>query len=340
MHCKHNMIINPIEMDKGQKISSLPSIRQGMRRACLGILLAVAFFMPVRAQEAAPRNGRDLPASSTELRRPGMTESNGVLRTRTWSIYAQGGLSKAIGVPYQDIQAKPGYSLSPAIGGGIDFNIRPWIRIGAEYLLARYRREQRMPYLDHTVMPVKAYGSYAALCHNAKLGIGINAMEIWPARRAQWLNLYLGTGAGCMFGRATDYGIWFSTTLTQNGETIPIGAGATLGNETTTTITANVKTTNAHTAFNCPYVPASLHLEAALGPQFTIGLKGEADWILHRKAVAPENLIFGLLTLRYNFVPIRGKTWARYYQQEVIDLQRRVDALQLQTGSGMPSAGK
>ena len=48
---------------------------------------------------------------------------------------------------YQNLDAKRSYKQSPAVGGGVDFTIRPWVRVGAEYLWSRYRREQRFSVL-------------------------------------------------------------------------------------------------------------------------------------------------------------------------------------------------
>lgn len=120
---------------------------------------------------------------------------NSELRHRTWSFYTQGELSWATGVWYRNIDAKRSYRQSAAAGGGVDLTIRPWVRVGAEYIWSRYRREQRLSALDAETMPVKAYGNYMMNLHNAKLGVGLNLMEIWPERRAQWLNIWAGTGA-------------------------------------------------------------------------------------------------------------------------------------------------
>ena len=84
---------------------------------------------------------------------------NSELRTNTWSIFTQGGLSWATDVWYPSLHAKRSYKQSPAVGGGIDFTIRPWIRVGAEYIWSRYRREQRMTSLSARTMPIKVYGN-------------------------------------------------------------------------------------------------------------------------------------------------------------------------------------
>ena len=222
--------------------------------------------------------------------------------TRTWSIYTEGGLSWASDVWYQNLDAKRSYKQSPAVGGGVDFTIRPWVRVGAEYLWSRYRREQRFSVLDTKTMPVKAYGNYLMNYHNAKLGLGFNFMELWPRRRAQWLNIWVGTGVGYTFAKGNEYGIYISNTQTQGGQTTPIGEGTTIGNDSEVTITGSIRSTNRHEKFNTLYVPASLHIEADMSREFSIGLKGETDRLFNRKGIAPKRFVFGLVTLRYTFV--------------------------------------
>lgn len=255
---------------------------------------------------------------------------NSELRHRTWSFYTQGGLSWATGVWYRNLDAKRSYRQSAAAGGGVDLTIRPWVRVGAEYIWSRYRREQRLSALDAETMPVKAYGNYMMNLHNAKLGVGLNLMEIWPERRAQWLNIWAGTGAGYTFGRGNEYGIHFSNTLTQGGQTTPLTGGASISNDDAITITGNVRTTNRHERFNAFYIPASLHVEADLCRRLTVGLKGEADWLLNRGDIAPKGYAFALVTLRYNLVPSRARVQRAYYEGEISALGGQLDALRLE----------
>lgn len=278
---------------------------------------------------AAGRGGaQDLAAGEIVLTPP--RDLNSELRHRTWSFYTQGGLSWATGVWYRNIDAKRSYRQSAAAGGGVDLTIRPWVRVGAEYIWSRYRREQRLSALDTKAMPVKAYGNYMMNLHNAKLGVGLNLMEIWPERRAQWLNIWAGTGAGYTFGRGNEYGIHFSNTLTQGGKTTPLTGGASISNDDAITITGNVRTTNRHERFNAFYIPASLHVEADLCRRLTVGLKGEADWLLNRGDIAPKGYAFALVTLRYNLVPSRARVQRAYYEGEISALGGRLDALRLE----------
>ncbi len=303
-------------MNERQTKPPIFSLRGRMARAGLSVLLVLFSVSAVQAQTDE--------GSTKQATR----DQNSDLRTRTWSIYAEGGLSWATDVWYQNLDAKRSYKQSPAVGGGVDFTIRPWVRVGAEYLWSRYRREQRFSTLDTKTMPVKVYGNYLMNFHNAKLGAGFNLMELWPRRRAQWLNVWASTGVGYTFAKGNEYGMYFSNTKTVGGTTTPFVDGESVSNDNAITITGNVQTKNRHEKFNTLYIPASLHIEADVSRQFTVGLKGEMDWLLNRKDIAPKNLIFALATVRYNFVPSRTKSLQQYYEGEITKLNDRVNALQ------------
>ena len=261
-------------------------------------------------------------------------------RTGTWSIYAQGGLSWAGGVWYPNVDAKQSYNQSPAVGGGIDYTIRPWVRVGAEYLWSRYRREQRMPSIDAATMPIKAYGNYLMNYHNAKLGVGFNFMEFWPRRQAQWLNIWVGTGAGYMMAKGNEYGIYFNTTITENGTSKPATGDINIDNNSSVSIQGNVRTTNEHSSFNNLYIPLSLHMEFDVTRRLTIGVKGEMDFVMKREDIAPKNLLFGMATVRYNIVPSRAQKMQAYYDASIDDLNNRVNELQKQADAAHARAEK
>ena len=285
----------------------------------LSVLLTTLAFVGAQAQTAS-KAVADPPR-----------DTNKELRNHTWSIYAQGGLSWANGVWYPNIDAKSSYKQSPAVGGGIDFTIRPWVRIGADYIWSRYRREQRFSVIDNNVMPVKTYGNYMMNTHNIKLGVQFNLMEFWTARKAQWFNIWLGTGLGGTLARGNEYGVWISNT--KNGTSSSIGNDANISNDGTVTITGNVSTHNRHENFNKLYIPATLHIEADVSRQFTVGVKGEMDWLLNRQEVAPKHLIYALATVRYNFVQSRASKLRDYYDGEIAVLNDRANSLRQEADS-------
>ena len=286
--------------------------RGRIARVSLSALLAVFCFGSAFAQA----NG--LPAPQ---------EYNKDVRTGTWSIYAQGGLSWVNGLWYESVNAKKSYSLSPAVGGGIDYTIRPWVRVGAEYLWSRYRGEQRFSQIEAT-MPMKLYGNYLMNYHKAKLGVDFNFMEFWPQRKAQWFNVWVGTGVGYMMAKGNEYQMTFNTTVTEPGARSV--TDVTIDNGSSTITHTVVKTTNEHSSFNQLYVPLSLNMEFDVSRRFTLGLKGEMDWMVNRKDIAPKNLIFGLATVRYNFVPSKAQQMKACYENALAGLNDEVNELRKQ----------
>lgn len=289
----------------------------GGRWARIGFSVLLTSLFTVGAQAQTVSEGKADPLRNT----------NKELRTRTWSVYAQGGLSWANGVWYQNQDAKKSYKQSPAVGGGIDFTIRPWIRVGADYIWSRYRREQRFDKLDTDASPAKTYGNYVINTHNVKLGVQFNFMEFWPNRKPQWLNIWMGTGLGGTFARGNEYGIWVGNTVSENGNTKPFFGDINISNDATVTITGKVATVNRREKFDKLFIPATLHIEADVSRQFTLGLKGEMDWLLNRQEVAPKNLIYALATVRYNFVKSRASKQREFYGEEIAALNDRANSL-------------
>ena len=68
---------------------------------------------------------------------------SGTYRTCTWSLYGEAGATMSHGIGISNVNAAPWTSVSPEIGAGVSFNIRPWIRIGLNYDFSKYARELR-----------------------------------------------------------------------------------------------------------------------------------------------------------------------------------------------------
>ena len=142
-------------------------------------------------------------------------------RTNTWSIYAQGGASWADGVDMQNVNAAAGTLTNPLVGGGLNYNIRPWLRLGLNYEFSQYGREQRFAeyqpistdFLKNQGMTLvesgggKAYSKMWTQFHAADFSVEFNIAELWQNRKAQWFNAYLGTGFGYMMANGNSYDI-------------------------------------------------------------------------------------------------------------------------------------
>ena len=120
----------------------------------------------------------------------------------------------------------------------------------------------------------------------------------------------------------------------------PVTGNVTIDNGSSATIQGNVKSTNEHSSFNKLYIPLSLHMEFDVTRRLTLGVKGEMDFVMNRENIAPKNLIFGLATVRYNFVASRAQKMQAYYDASIGDLNNRVNELQKQADAANARAEK
>lgn len=226
---------------------------------------------------------------------------SGTYRTCTWSLYGEAGATMSHGIGISNVNAAPWTSVSPEIGAGVSFNIRPWIRLGLNYDFSKYARELRFDKLqplgdfagDGTIdidgdlsgdivpdidgKPTGdrlllektgglAYTKMWTQYHAADLTLEFNVMEIWKNRPDKRFNLYAGAGFGWLFARGNTYNI-------------------AMGNERwkekykeTTDIW--LKAENTRHNYNTGYVPMLVSAEFDVSPIVTLGLQGNYKRLL------------------------------------------------------------
>ena len=226
---------------------------------------------------------------------------SGTYRTCTWSLYGEAGATMSHGIGISNVNAAPWTSVSPEIGAGVSFNIRPWIRLGLNYDFSKYARELRFDKLqplgdsagDGTIdidgnlsgdivpdidgKPAGdrlllektgglAYTKMWTQYHAADLTLEFNVMEIWKNRTDKRFNLYAGAGFGWLFARGNTYNI-------------------AMGNERwkekykeTTNIW--LKAENTRHNYNIGYVPMLVSAEFDVSPIVTLGLQGNYKRLL------------------------------------------------------------
>lgn len=226
---------------------------------------------------------------------------SGTYRTCTWSLYGEAGATMTHGIGISNVNAAPWTSVSPEIGAGVSFNIRPWIRLGLNYDFSKYARELRFDKLqplgdsagDGTIdidgnlsgdivpdidgKPAGdrlllektgglAYTKMWTQYHAADLTLEFNVMEIWKNRTDKRFNLYAGAGFGWLFARGNTYNI-------------------AMGNERwkekykeTTDIW--LKAENTRHNYNTGYVPMLVSAEFDVSPIVTLGLQGNYKRLL------------------------------------------------------------
>ena len=222
-------------------------------------------------------------------------------RTCIWGLYGEAGATMSHGIGISNVNAAPWTSVSPEIGAGVSFNIRPWIRLGLNYDFSKYARELRFDKLqplgdsagDGTIdidgnlsgdivpdidgKPAGdrlllektgglAYTKMWTQYHAADLTLEFNVMEIWKNRTDKRFNLYAGAGFGWLFARGNTYNI-------------------AMGNERwkekykeTTDIW--LKAENTRHNYNTGYVPMLVSAEFDVSPIVTLGLQGNYKRLL------------------------------------------------------------
>lgn len=226
---------------------------------------------------------------------------SGTYRTCTWSLYGEAGATMSHGIGISNVNAAPWTSVSPEIGAGVSFNIRPWIRLGLNYDFSKYARELRFDKLQPLDTPAGdgtididgnlsgyvlsdidgkpagdrlllektgglAYTKMWTQYHAADLTLEFNVMEIWKNRTDKRFNLYAGAGFGWLFAKGNTYNI-------------------AMGNERwkekykeTTDIW--LKAENTRHNYNTGYVPMLVSAEFDVSPIVTLGLQGNYKRLL------------------------------------------------------------
>lgn len=233
------------------------------------------------------------------------------LRKNTWSVYGQVGASWATGVDFKNINPSAGTSTAVGIGAGVNYNIRPWIRLGLNYEFSKFKREQRLgdlismgPIQDmsdkYELREINGGMAYANLWthyHNVDLTAEFNIMELWKNRKAQRFNLYAGTGIGGMIAKGNSYIIgmgyeeWVDPYNYKNG--LQVGDNWTS--------VSWVRANNSRHSFKSLYVPFSLSAEYDVTPQLTLGVKGQYKVVFSSNDFAPKGVVAAAFVVRWNF---------------------------------------
>lgn len=219
-------------------------------------------------------------------------------RTATWSLYAEGGATMAHGLGMSSVDAAPGMNIFPEIGAGVSFNIRPWIRLGANYDFSKYAREQRFSEFLPLEIPAgegtlsEQYGGlvYSKMWthyHAADLTLEFNIMELWRNRQDRRLNLYAGAGFGWLFASGNTYDI-------------------SMGHERWSgsykeTINTWLDAVNSRHKYDVGYVPMLLSAEFDVSPVVTVGVQGNYKRLFSCDN-APKGIGTASVVLRLNIL--------------------------------------
>lgn len=228
---------------------------------------------------------------------------SGTYRTCTWSLYGEAGATTSHGIGISNVNAAPWTSVSPEIGAGVSFNIRPWIRLGLNYDFSKYARELRFNKLQPLDTPagdgiIDTDGTHAGDLSGDFSGEIIPDIDGTPAGDRLLLEKTGGLAYTKMWAHyhATDLTLEFNVMEIWKNRTdkrfnLYAGAGfgwlfakgntynIAMGNERwkekykeTTDIW--LKAENTRHNYNSGYVPMLVSAEFDVSPIVTLGLQG------------------------------------------------------------------
>ena len=207
--------------------------------------------------------------------------------TGTVGLRLDGGTSWAFGSSFENIGANQVNLLQPYAGASLMINIKPWVRIGADYSYTRMIREQLFTSLQPKTGNV--YRDFKTRFHGASLTGEFDLVELFgrgtgPGR----VGLWLGTGLGFLFSQGNTWNVSVSNEISADKQTI------------------RIRGHNEPLSYNAPFIPVTLSLEYAFLPQVALSigggyrfLPGKTDLAPRHQAYAKAGLVFNLTGKRY-----------------------------------------
>lgn len=207
--------------------------------------------------------------------------------TGTVGLRLDGGASWSFGSSFGNVGANQANLIQPYGGAGLLVNIRPWVRLGADYSYTRMIREQLFSSLQPETGNV--YRDFKTRFHGVSLTGEFDLVDLLghgkdPGR----VGLWLGTGLGFLFSQGNTWNVSVSNEISTDKQTIRIGGH------------------NEPLGYNAPFIPVTLSLEYAFLPQVALSigggyrfLPGKTDLAPKHQAYAKAGLVFNLTGKRY-----------------------------------------
>ncbi len=207
--------------------------------------------------------------------------------TGTVGLRLDGGASWAFGSSFENIGANQVNLLQPYAGACLLINIKPWVRIGADYSYTRMIREQLFTSLQPETGNV--YRDFKTRFHGASLTGEFDLVELLGRGKGPGrVGLWLGTGLGFLFSQGNTWNVSVSNEISADKQTI------------------RIRGHNEPLSYNAPFIPVTLSLEYAFLPQVALSigggyrfLPGKTDLAPRHQAYAKAGLVFNLTGKRY-----------------------------------------
>ena len=227
-------------------------------------------------------------------------------RTGTVGLRLEGGTSWSFGSSFENVGANEVNLIQPYAGAGLFVNIRPWVRVGADYSYTRMIREQlfsSLPALSGDgILAGSAEGSiyrdFKTHFHGASLTGEFNLMEIGKNKGAGRFGMWLGTGLGCLFSQGNTWDIFVSNVLNADKQVVRFGGH------------------NEPHRYNALFIPVTLSLEYAFLPQVALSVGGGYRFLPMKQDLAPKSQAYAKVGLVFN---LTGKRYRAKQARPVAD---------------------
>ena len=218
-------------------------------------------------------------------------------RTGTVGLRLDGGASWAFGSSFENVGANQINLLQPYAGAGLLVNIKPWVRIGADYSYTRMIREQ----LFTSIQPEtgNVYRDFKTRFHGASLTGEFDLVELLGRGKGSGrFGLWLGTGLGVLFSQGNTWNVSVSDEIVANKQTIRVSGH------------------NDPHDYNAPFIPVTLSLEYAFLPQVALSIGGGYRFLPGKQDLAPRHQAYAKAGLVFN---LTGKRYRAKQSRPVVD---------------------
>ena len=217
--------------------------------------------------------------------------------TGTVGLRLDGGASWAFGSSFENVGANQVNLLQPYAGAGLLINIKPWVRIGADYSYTRMIREQ----LFSSLQPVTGdvYRDFKTRFHGASLTGEFDLVELFGRGKGPGrVGLWLGSGLGFLFTQGNTWNVSVSNEIGADKQIIRVGGH------------------NVPHRYNAPFIPVTLSLEYAFLPQVALSIGGGYRFLPGKTDLAPRHQVYAKAGLVFN---LTGKRYRAKQSRPVVD---------------------
>jgi outer membrane protein OmpA-like peptidoglycan-associated protein len=225
-------------------------------------------------------------------------------RTGTIGLRMNGGAMWAFGSPFENVNANEMNLIQPFGEAGLFVNIKPWVRVGADYSYTRMIREQLFTTLEPIIgdgiitssVGGPVYSDFKSRFHGASLTGEFDLVELLSRGNSSGkVALWLGTGLGYMFA---------------NGNTWTMNVANIMRTDNTHTMKFGFN--NDPHKYNALFVPARLSLEYAFLPQVALSVGGEYRFLPVKGELNPRHMAIAKVGLVFNLTTAKNPASRRH----------------------------